>query len=343
MITIKEIAQHLGVSPTTVSNVVRGKTKEVSKENIEKIQNYLKEVNYIPNMTARNLAQQKSNIIGVVLKVRKERTTHIFTDPFVAEMLGGIEEVVRKAGYSMMVRISDDIEEILDYVTTWNVDGMILFCMLNDDAIRVQQQFKKPIACVDAYISKEVEDKFGDKFINIALDDEEGVYNCISYLIDNGHRKIGFYSDNIEGVNAARLRGYKRALMDHGIKPSKDDMFKFDPSVKMHDISLNKLIDKAKDYTAVFCTSDMYAVELMNGCILKGINVPDDLSIIGVDDTLISKVARPQLTTLHQSPKEKGKLAAVKIMEFINGENAEEHQIILKSHLVIRNSVKNIK
>ena len=253
------------------------------------------------------------------------------------------EEILSSVTLAVIPRGDDDIEEILDYVTTWNVDGMILFCMLNDDAIRVQQQFKKPIACVDAYISKEVEDKFGDKFINIALDDEEGVYNCISYLIDNGHRKIGFYSDNIEGVNAARLRGYKRALMDHGIKPTKDDIFKFDPSLKMHDISLNKMIDKAKDYTAVFCTSDMYAVELMNGCILKGINVPDDLSIIGVDDTLISKVARPQLTTLHQSPKEKGKLAAVKIMEFINGENAEEHQIILKSHLVIRDSVKNIK
>lgn len=342
MITIKQIAQELGVSPTTVSNVVRGKIKEVSKENIERIRSYLKEVNYIPNMTARNLAQQKSNTIGVVLKIRKERTTHVFTDPFVSEMLGGIEEVVRKAGYSMIIRISDDIEEILDYVTTWNVDGMILFCMLNDDAIRVQQQFNKPIACIDAYISKEVEDKFGEQFINIVLDDEDGVYQCIKYLTDNGHRKIGFFSDNLEGVNEARYRGYKRALAEVGVKVSKMDYFHFDPSMKKHEESLGKMVEKARDYTAVFCTSDMYALELMNASIKAGINVPDDLSIIGVDDTLLSRIARPELTTLHQSAKEKGKLAASKIVDFLGGEKADEHQIILKSHLMIRDSVKKI-
>ena len=105
MITIKEIAQNLNMSTTTVSNVIHGKTKEVSKETIEKVQQYLEEVHYVPNMTARNLAQNQSKIIGIVLKTSQDRYAHILCDPFVAEMMGGIEKAVREAGYYMMLYI----------------------------------------------------------------------------------------------------------------------------------------------------------------------------------------------------------------------------------------------
>ena len=98
MITIKEIASRLGLSTTTVSNVIHGKTKEVSAETIARVQKFLEEVEYVPNINARNLAQGQSKIIGVVLKTLDFRlwySDNILSDPFVAEMIGGIERAVR--------------------------------------------------------------------------------------------------------------------------------------------------------------------------------------------------------------------------------------------------------
>ena len=98
MITIKEIASRLGLSTTTVSNVIHGKTREVSAETIECVQKFLEEVEYVPNINARNLAQGQSKIIGVVLKSLDFRLWHssnILSDPFVADMIGGIEKDLR--------------------------------------------------------------------------------------------------------------------------------------------------------------------------------------------------------------------------------------------------------
>lgn len=100
MITIKEIAARLGLSTTTVSNVIHGKTKEVSAETIARVQKFLEEVEYVPNINARNLAQGQSKIIGVVLKTLDFRlwySDNILSDPFVAEMIGGIERALSRA------------------------------------------------------------------------------------------------------------------------------------------------------------------------------------------------------------------------------------------------------
>ena len=153
MITIKEIASRLGLSTTTVSNVIHGKTKEVSAE-------------------TRNLAQGQSKIIGVVLKTLDFRlwySDNILSDPFVAEMIGGIERAVREAGYYMMLYISDDIAEIIQHISIWNVDGLILFSMMDDDGNRVAAKYHKPIVCIDTYSSEK-----SDDFINVGLDDEKG-------------------------------------------------------------------------------------------------------------------------------------------------------------------------
>ena len=156
MITIKEIASRLGLSTTTVSNVIHGKTKEVSAETIARVQKFLEEVEYVPNINARNLAQGQSKIIGVVLKTLDFRlwySDNILSDPFVAEMIGGIERAVREAGYYMMLYISDDIAEIIQHISIWNVDGLILFSMMDDDGNRVAAKYHKPIVCIDTYSS----------------------------------------------------------------------------------------------------------------------------------------------------------------------------------------------
>lgn len=345
MITIKEIARQLNMSPTTVSNVIHGKTKEVSPETIKRVQDFLEEVEYVPNINARNLAQNTSKIVGVVLKVRQDRYSHILTDPFVAEMLAGIEEVIRKAGYFMMTYISDDIAEILNYVSTWNVDGLILFCMLDDDAIRVRKRYHKPIACVDAYISEENESAFGDQFINIALDDEICAYDGTSYMAEAGCHRVAFLADNMDGVNKARFRGFKKALDAHGIEYSDRDYFPLRSTKHEMKTSMTSLVKKAKKYgyDGVFCSSDLFAIHFIRECFDQGLRVPEDISVVGVDDYEIAEIYRPALTTMHQDISRKGRLAAEALIRMLNGEKLERRQIVLKPELIVRESVFDFK
>ncbi|MCR5101973.1 MAG: LacI family transcriptional regulator [Butyrivibrio sp.] len=338
MITIKEIAQQLNMSTTTVSNVIHGKTGEVSPQTIERVEQFLKKVDYVPNISARNLAQNESKIIGFALKARADKYSNLLTDPFVSEIIGGIEETIRKAGYFMMIYISSDTAEIMRHVSTWNVDGLLLFGMLDDDGIRVSEKYKKPIVCIDTYSIEGLK-----HFTNIGLEDEKGCFQMTQYLIDCGHRKIAFLSDNMKGVDLARFTGYKNALEANGIEFHEEDFFKILPHESQVEESLNELAQRSKNYTAIMCVSDLYAVMLMSKFHDLGVKVPDDISIAGFDDNLLGRLHRPALTTVHQNVKKKGQLAAETLIKIIKGKIGASNQIQLPTRLVIRDTVKKIK
>ena len=342
MITIKEIAAQLGLSTTTVSNVIHGKTGEVSPETIEHVRSFLEEVEYVPNISARNLAQNRSKIIGVVLKAWERKYENIFRDPFVAEMIGGIEKAIREQGYFMMLYISDDIAEILQYFSTWDADGLMLFCMLDDDALRVRKKYRKPIVCIDTYIDKQTEAAFGDFFLNVGLDDQKGACEAVRYLTQQGHKRIGFLSDNRVGVDLARFRGYRKALEEADIEYSDRNFFMLYYEKNVMDANFAQLAEKARDFTAVFCCSDLYAVMLTEACAARGIKVPEDLSVVGFDDNIYSRLCRPPLTTMHQDAEYKGHLAAMKLIDMIRGNAPGEKEITLTSELVVRESVRQL-
>ena len=340
MITIKEIASRLGLSTTTVSNVIHGKTREVSAETIERVQKFLEEVEYVPNINARNLAQGQSKIIGVVLKSLDFRLWHssnMLSDPFVADMIGGIEKAVRDAGYYMMLYISDDIAEIIQHISIWNVDGLILFSMMDDDGNRVAAKYHKPIVCIDTYSSAN-----NDDFVNVGLDDAKGAYDAVKYLIGSGHRKIGFVTDNRVGVDEQRFWGYRRALAESGIEYSDKDFFLMKPSKELVNDNIVKLCSKAKDYSALFCCSDIYAAIMMAALKERGFRIPEDISIVGFDDNLYSRICTPRLTTVHQDADEKGRVAVETLVGMIMGREPVSKKIVLKTHLVTRDSVRKI-
>ncbi|MBO4900773.1 MAG: LacI family DNA-binding transcriptional regulator [Lachnospiraceae bacterium] len=333
MITIKEIAEKLGMSTATVSNVIHGKSGEVSEETRRKVEEYLKEVDYVPNINARNLAQNESKIIGFALKAREDKYENLMMDPFVSELIGGIEETVRNAGYFMMIYISRDTEKIMRYVSSWNVDGLLLFGMLDDDGIRVSTRYKKPIVCIDTYSIEGLK-----HFTNVGLDDEQGTYEMVKYMISQGHRRIAFLSDNTKGVDLARLTGYKRALAEAGIEFEDRDFLKIRPESSQIEASLDEICGRAFEYTAIMCVSDLYAVTLMAALMDRGIRIPEGISVAGVDDNLLGRLFRPALTTVHQDAKQKGVVAAEALLKKIAGESVPS-QIILPTELKIRDSV----
>lgn len=336
MITIKEIAKQLNMSTTTVSNVIHGKTGEVSDDTKKIVQDFLDKVDYVPNISARNLAQNESKIIGLALKARADKYENLIMDPFVSELIGGVEETIRNAGYFMMLYISSDTAEIMRHVSTWNVDGLILFGMLNDDGIRVSEKYKKPIVCIDTYSIEGLK-----HFTNVGLDDEQGTYEMVNYLISQGHRKIAFLSDNTNGVDLARLNGYKKALKDAKIKYSPSNFLKIRPHTKDLPESLEEICEQSKEFTAIMCVSDLYAVTLMAAFADRGISVPDDISVAGFDDNMLGQLHRPALTTVHQNVKQKGIIAADTLLKQLK-KIKTPNQIVLPTRLVIRDTVKKI-
>lgn len=337
MITIKDMAEMLGLSTTTVSNVIHGKTKEVSEQTIEKVQKLLEEYDYVPNINARNLAVNSSKIIGVAIKGSEEKYINVIADPFYGELIGTIENKLRQADYFMMLYISGNIEDIIRYTSTWNADGLILVGMSQDDYVKIRRRYKKPTVMIDSYISKEVARHF-----NVGLNDKEGMYQITEYLIKQGHRQIGFVTDNMEGTDYYRYLGHKQALKKHKVLIEEENLISVLPGYVDREETLSELKDKLNDVTAFMFCSDYYAATAINYFQDQGFKVPEDISITGFDGNKYGRLVRPMLTTVFQNVADKGNLAVEHLVQMLAKGKQEYGSIHLPVELQIGNSVNKI-
>lgn len=337
MITIKEMANMLGVSTTTISNVLHGKTSEVSPATIELVQQTIKECGYIPNISAQNLARNYSKIIGIVMKEKTGRHENMLKDPFYAEVVGAIEQVVRSKGYYLMMHISDNIEEIIKCVNSWNIDGLIVVSVEYEDVRALKKGYKKPMVLIDcADYGEEGEE------VNIALDDEKGGYDITEYVIRCGHKKLIYFSYGVDGIAGKRYRGSVRALKKYGYPCDRENF----PAVCIGKLGMETAMETiycmVGQYTAVLCSSDYYAAWLVNHLKDRGVNIPEDISVAGFDDNDFAHVVRPHLTTVKQNVMEKGVKAVHILVDLIEGKEWLQREIILPFSIVVRDSVKII-
>jgi LacI family transcriptional regulator len=337
LITIKEMADLIGLSPTTVSNVIHGKTKEVSKETIQKINQIIKEYNYIPNMNARNLASNHSKIIGVVIRYRTNIDKNIVQDPFTGELLGAAESQIRKNRFYTMLFISDNMDEILRFTSTWNVDGLIVVGFWSEECQIINRNITKPIVFIDTYFYDD-----GIEYVNVGLEDEKGCYDITKYLIASGHKRIAFITDNMIGVYKARYDGYKAALQEENIEYKDGYLISLKANNMQFEQSLEDIYKRMNEFTALLCVSDNYAVRIMDYLIDRGVKIPDDISITGFDDNPIGKLVRPSLTTVRQDPTQKAIMAVDLLIKKIKGTDIEVKKVQLSTELIIRDTVKNL-
>lgn len=339
MITIKDMAQMLGVSTTTVSNVIHGKGGEVSPATVKRVQELIEKYEYIPNINARNLANNQSKIIGLAMKASHNKYENFIKDPFGGELTGVIESSVHRLGYYTMLYISDDIHEIINSVSSWNMDGLILMGISTEDLKLLQKKIHKPMVFIDSYFTEEVDD-----YINIGIQDFCGMRAVTEYVISQGHKRIAFVADNCVGTDCQRFLGYREALKEAGIPFKDQDFIMLHPDLE-HDSSrtLMEVCRRYSDYTALVVASDWYAVHIINELKDQGVRVPEDISVTGFDDNSYSKIIRPKLTTVHQDVSAKGAAAVECLVKLIEGETVEEHRMALPVSLMIRESVKDIR
>ena len=337
MVTIKDMAEMLGISSTTVSNVIHGKTSEVSQKTVEKVEKLLEECDYVPNNSARSLTQNSSKIIGVALKSRKGKYDNVMADPFMSVMLGAIEAEIRSRGYYMMIYTTDDISKLIRNILTWNVDGLLLIGIVHDDFVRIKSRYKKPVVLIDSYAPRDIMN-----YVNVGLEDERGGYEMTRHLLDKGHRRIAFLADNMEGVDYIRYIGHQKAFAEYGIRTREKDLLIIRPDMIERESGMQELYTLSRNYTAFMCCSDYYAVMLMTYFRDRGVKIPEDLSITGFDDVMIARVSLPALTTVHQNPTKKGRLAVDYLLRMVQGEEPPEWDTKLPVELVIRDSVKAV-
>ena len=333
MITIKEIARELSLSTTTVSNVIHGKFWEVSPGTVRRVQEALDAHGYIPNIVARNLAQKESRIVGVALKATPEKSGNLIRDPFFSVVIGAIEREIRLAGYYMMLYISDSTDEIIRQASSWNVDGLIVVGLVEDDGRWVDDRFKKPVVCID-----NMSEEGPEHFANIGLEDEKGGYLAAKHLTELGHRKIAFLTNVFGAVELARFRGFCRALAEAGIAYKREDALMLSSWDDRIEASLGELCARLREYTAVFCVSDLFAVELMAALADRDVRIPEEISVVGFDDIFLGRVHRPALTTVHQDVEEKGAAAVRTLIGMLKGETPENRDIRLPVRLEVRQS-----
>ena len=336
MIRIKDIADRAGVSPTTVSNVIHGKTGRVSKATVEKINRILKEMEYVPSISARMLANNSSGLIGVALGFMKKGNASSFEAPLVSAMLGNLEYQIREHGYYMMLVARHEQDDLMQQALGWNFDGMIAMALKEKEIAELSERLGKPLVTIDQYLPPELGVR------SITMDDRGGAYQMSQYLIGKGHKKFLFLSDCDLGVDHYRWLGVRQAMEEAGIEDFESRHIVIPWNPEQREKAYEEMLPFFKKQTALFFSSDYYALEASNFLQNRGIKVPEEISIAGFDDVTYATLARPKLTTVHQMVDGKARRAVEVLMHLIQDEPVQKDIPPLPTTLVERESVRDL-
>ena len=334
MIRLQDIAEMAGVSRTTVSNVINGNTKRVSQETIDKITAILKEQNYVPHMGSVMLSGHGSRIIGVVLGFHYAHGMQSLQDPFVGELVGTIQMETEEKGYYVMLIGGEDIQNVVDIASKWNVEGLIILGYNEERYRKLSRKLNKKMILINTY------PECAYTFPNVGVDDYSGGYQIGEYLYSRGYEKALFVAETDKDTDYYRWMGFKQAMEKRGKFCSRSRYIVVPGEKHLRLRKYGELLPRFLEARALAFSSDYDAIEAMNFFFDKGIRIPDQISITGYDDSIYASMVRPKLTTVHQDVRQKAHVALKCLMKLIKGERLEELNIKSPVYLVKRDSVR---
>lgn len=202
-VRIADIAEELGLSTATVSNVIHGKTNKISDRTVERVQALLEEKQYVPSMAALLLAQNDSKIIGVFVNDHEKYEGHVLEDAFISASLNALSNEIEANGQFMMVKKAKQPEEIIQFASMWNMDGLVVigFCM--QDYRYLRNHMRIPFVIYDGICENP------ERMVNITIDNFHGGFQVGTLFKKTGHTKALCISDNDVGVDRARMQGFR--------------------------------------------------------------------------------------------------------------------------------------
>ena len=333
MATMKDIARLAGVSTSTVSHVIN-KSRFVSDEIAERVNNAAQQLNYAPSALARSLKMNRTKTIGMLV------TTS--TNPFFGEVVKGVERSCYHQGYNLILcNTEGDNQRMKASINTLlqkRVDGLLLMCStLEGERLNVFDRYPDiPIVVMDWGPILFASDKIQDNSL-------QGGYMAAKHLIECGHKEIGCITGPLIRHQAQmRYEGYKRALAEAGIAINPDWIVESDFECEGGYQAFEKLYQRGKLPSALFVSNDMMAMGVIQAASQRGLRVPDDLSLIGYDDVHIAKFMTPALTTIHQPKYRLGKAAVDTLLYRLENPDTTAQVVQLEPTLVVRNSVRKL-
>ncbi|AEV28413.1 transcriptional regulator [Sphaerochaeta pleomorpha str. Grapes] len=339
MSTIKEIAQKAGVSPTTVANVLHGNLGKVSPATCKKVQTFIENEKYVPNMGAMILAHSNSRIIGVIMFMEPRSEETVLEDPFSSAMLGAMEREIRENGYFVMLHTTSDEDEVVRLSKAWKLDGLLLVWVPGEICRVISANIDTPLVYIDCYFTDNER-----VYHNIGLQDRRGGYEIARYLLSMGHTDIVFLANNqlVTGGDPVRFIGCQEAFGEQGQTLGAERYKPLPNNRGKREILYRQLAEDTSQCTALVFSADYYAAEAVSYLKECGIEIPGKISITGFDDNIFSRLVQPRLTTVHQDTGEKGRLAVAMLMKLIRKEPLQEINIQLPIRLAIRDSVQRL-
>lgn len=342
---LQDVADMIGVSRTTVSNVLHGKTKKVSIETIQKVSKLLDEQGYVPNMSSRILASNVSKIIGVVLSAHFSHGIYPSMDPFVGEFIGAVEDEARKQGYYIMMIQGLSIEQVADVASRWNIDGLVVLFYKVHEYAELKRKLNKHVVLVDTYDRDQYDkDQYKESekaFYNVGIDDYYGGRLIGRYLAQKGYGNALFAAETKADCDYVRWLGFKYEMEVAGFSCDDKRYIHLSQTKEARIWKISKIMpDLIEKHKAIAFSSDYNAAEAINYFVDQGIKVPEQISVTGFDGNVFSEMIRPRLTTVKQDVTEKGKTTVNRLIELINKVEPEKYHIRLGVELVEKDSVK---
>lgn len=331
-ITIYDVAREANVSMATVSRVVNG-NPNVKPTTRKKVLEAIDRLGYRPNAVARGLASKKTTTVGVIIPD--------ISSIFYSELARGIEDIATMYKYNIILSNSDqNLEKELHLLNTMlgkQVDG-IVFMGGNITDEHVEEFKRSPVPIV---LGASVEEQ--GETPSVAIDYEQAIYDAVKLFIDKGHRDIAFVSGPMqEPINRSKkLQGYKRALEEAAIPFNEQFVAEGDYTYDSGMEALQSLMGLDRKPTAILSATDEMALGIIHAAQDQGLSIPDDLDIIGFDNTRLSLMVRPQLSTVVRPTYDIGAVAMRLLTKLMNKEPVEEHIVELPHRIELRQSTKS--
>lgn len=334
MATLRDVAREADVSVSTVSRVFNEPDK-VRDDTRQRVQQAVDELGYRPSRVARRLRLENglAHMLGLVIPD--------IQNPFFADLARGVEDIAQANGYTVIVNNSDEDSAkqrlCLETLRTESVDGVIVPPVREqDEDIDTLARSGVPVVCVDRRMRMIAYD-------TIVSDNVRGAYEAVTHLIENGHRRIGFIG-GIPTISTTveRREGYEKALADNGIDVDRMLIREGDSRQESGRSLAESLLDMDEIPTALFSGNNLMTLGALEAIHLRGLRIPQDISIVAYDDVPWALALNPPLTAVDQPGYEMGRRAAEMLLQRIHEPKRSPTLVTLQPKLIVRKSVARL-
>jgi DNA-binding LacI/PurR family transcriptional regulator len=333
-VTIKDVAREANVAPSTVSRVISDSPR-ISEQTKRKVRKVMEELGYHLNYNGRVLVSQSTQTIGIVTKVS---SVHSFDNPFFSELLRGISDACNEDDYSIYLTTGNTEEtifkEVVKMVQGKRVDGVIvLYSREDDNVVPYLRDCQFPFVMIGKPVSRKGETMFVDN------DNIQASKEATEYLMNLGHERIGFVGGDYHfEVVRDRLEGFRQALTNGKLVEDDRIVKNIQPGLADADQVVEELLCNPDPPTGLVITDDYNALTVMRSLTAKGLKLPEDMSIVGFNNTMIARLSNPALTTVDTQSFQLGHESAGNLIELLNRPDMIKKSVIIPTVIIERDS-----